>query len=489
MQATSLVLVAACAAICGANRAAAAAANEGDNAAAYATLCSAVAVLSRPYAAPATAELNPAILSEAQALNFSLHHPEAAAELAAENVDSRDKLKKEGKAHKLTSADTFNDYKAKAKTAAAMAKERHYARLKRTPINAFLISQITSVITSLETAYREATALDTKQKATDANKKMNQALYGTETADNTVKVALTDGDKTREKLCGKPGDANVASAAGTSLKQDIMCLCAIKGGGGGATACATFTAALSKQGDADVDLAEDWAKLKERCGSLHPETEPTATTIRATAAAVTTAIARSTDTAGKVTHLLGKTTDHANTGSCVGDTATGSGTCVYYGRGTAANIKYQIAWIDNMLAAARAIDDAEATAKQKEELVDKITKLNSTLASLAKAAMEAPTAASPTTERAPQQPATKTAEDKEKVCNAVGSDEGECDKLKDKGCIFNKQDKKCTLSDKAKETAKEAETQPGKDDKTTNTTASSNSFVIHKAPLLLAFFL
>nr|APD73779.1 variant surface glycoprotein 1125.1602 [Trypanosoma brucei] len=262
MQATSLVLVAACAAICGANRAAAAAANEGDNAAAYATLCSAVAVLSQPYAAPATAELNPAILSEAQALNFSLHHPEAAAELAAENVDSRDKLKKEGKAHKLTSADTFNDYKAKAKTAAAMAKERHYARLKRTPINAFLISQITSVITSLETAYREATALDTKQKATDANKKMNQALYGSETADNTVTVALTNGGKTREKLCGKPGDTNVASAAGTSLKQDIMCLCGVKGGGGGGTACATFSAALSKQGDNDVDLAEDWAKLK-----------------------------------------------------------------------------------------------------------------------------------------------------------------------------------------------------------------------------------
>nr|APD73248.1 variant surface glycoprotein 1125.486 [Trypanosoma brucei] len=473
-----MLLVVASYSIWTAERATAAAAGKDDNAAAYATLCSATAVLSQAYSAPQGPQLNEAILTEAQALNFSLHHPGAAAELAAENVDSRDKLNKEGKAHKLTSPETFNQYKAKAKTAAKMAKEREYARLKKTLNNAFLISQITSLLDELETAYKTATALDTKQKATDANKKMNQALYGSETADNTVMVALSAGGKTREKLCGKPGDSNENSVAGSSLKQDIMCLCGLKGDGSGADACAAFSAALSKQGSNDADLAEDWAKLKERCTALHPNSEPTATTLRATTAAVATAIAKSTDKDGKVTHLLGKTTDHANTGGCIGDTATGSGTCVYYGRGIGDNIKYPIAWIDNMLAAARAIDDAEAIAKQKEELVDKITTLNSTLASLAKAAMEAPTTATATTEQAAQQTATKTAEDKQKVCEAAGNSEDKCKALKEQGCTFNKESKKFELNEDVKvKLEKENQETGGKNEKTGSKNETGSNFL------------
>nr|APD73159.1 variant surface glycoprotein 1125.352 [Trypanosoma brucei] len=79
----------------------------------------------------------------------------------------------------------------------------------------------------------------------------------------------------------------------------------------------------------------------------------------------------------------------------------------------------------------------------------------------------------------------------EKLCNAAKDDQGECDKLKDKGCIFKedgKDGKKCTLSEEGKQSAQKAsENQTGTDGKT-NTTGS-NSIVIHKTPFLLAVLL
>nr|AGH61094.1 variant surface glycoprotein 536 [Trypanosoma brucei]APD73128.1 variant surface glycoprotein 1125.305 [Trypanosoma brucei] len=88
---------------------------------------------------------------------------------------------------------------------------------------------------------------------------------------------------------------------------------------------------------------------------------------------------------------------------------------------------------------------------------------------------------------------TKSAAEKEKECNTKGKDkQDECEKLKEKGCVFNKDGndgEKCTLSEEGKKEAEKAAKQEtgGKDSKT-NTTGS-NSFVINKAPLLLAFLL
>nr|AGH61169.1 variant surface glycoprotein 611 [Trypanosoma brucei] len=77
----------------------------------------------------------------------------------------------------------------------------------------------------------------------------------------------------------------------------------------------------------------------------------------------------------------------------------------------------------------------------------------------------------------------------EQICNEK-KDAETC--RKDKNCQYDdkkKEEPKCVLSDKGKEAEaeKEASKETGKDEKT-NTTGS-NSFVIHKAPLLLAFFI
>nr|AGH61186.1 variant surface glycoprotein 630 [Trypanosoma brucei] len=69
-------------------------------------------------------------------------------------------------------------------------------------------------------------------------------------------------------------------------------------------------------------------------------------------------------------------------------------------------------------------------------------------------------------------------------CN--GKEEGECGTTK--GCEWNKTEEKCKLTEGAQKDAEKAKQEIGKDDKTTNTTGS-NSFVIKRAPLLLAVLL
>nr|APD73066.1 variant surface glycoprotein 1125.225 [Trypanosoma brucei] len=87
---------------------------------------------------------------------------------------------------------------------------------------------------------------------------------------------------------------------------------------------------------------------------------------------------------------------------------------------------------------------------------------------------------------------TEAAENKEKICNAAKDDQKACEKLKNKGCVFNndgEENKKCRLSEEGKQAAEKANQETEGKTGTTNTTGS-NSFVINKAPLLLvALFL
>nr|AGQ50180.1 variant surface glycoprotein [Trypanosoma brucei] len=77
----------------------------------------------------------------------------------------------------------------------------------------------------------------------------------------------------------------------------------------------------------------------------------------------------------------------------------------------------------------------------------------------------------------------------EKICGEAKDDEDKCKGLKDKGCSFNEQDKKCELKKDVKEKLEKSNQETeGNDGKRTNTTGS-NSFVINKAPLFLAFLL
>nr|CAI77642.1 variant surface glycoprotein Buteba 5 [Trypanosoma brucei brucei] len=96
-------------------------------------------------------------------------------------------------------------------------------------------------------------------------------------------------------------------------------------------------------------------------------------------------------------------------------------------------------------------------------------------------------------EEAKRQQSPKSAKEKEKECHTKGQDkQEECEKLESQGCVFNKDGKdgeKCTLKKEVETELEKATTsEEGKDGKATNTTGS-NSFVIKKSFLFLAFLL
>nr|APD74492.1 variant surface glycoprotein 1125.3128 [Trypanosoma brucei] len=87
-----------------------------------------------------------------------------------------------------------------------------------------------------------------------------------------------------------------------------------------------------------------------------------------------------------------------------------------------------------------------------------------------------------------QETTKKKSKTQEQICNKI-KDATECGK--NENCTYDEskpKGKKCTLSEEGKKEAEKAAKQEGKDGKTTNITAS-NSFVIHRAPLLIAVLL
>nr|AGH60025.1 variant surface glycoprotein 1085 [Trypanosoma brucei] len=85
----------------------------------------------------------------------------------------------------------------------------------------------------------------------------------------------------------------------------------------------------------------------------------------------------------------------------------------------------------------------------------------------------------------------ESSKNSEKICNDIG-DKNETGCKNTSGCHFvstNPEGKKCTLNtEAAKKVAEETNQETAKDGKTTNTTGR-NSFIIHKAPLVLAFLI
>nr|AGH60997.1 variant surface glycoprotein 428 [Trypanosoma brucei] len=435
----------------------------GANAQTYAKLCTSVAALITPYSGAEPAAINTDILADALALNFSLNHPQATNEPNEPTATERKKLPKTGEATKLTTDETFGEIRARAQAAAALAKSKQFAKVQPTPQNADLVHTAISVITEIATTADKATNIKPEQATQEANRLLNQALYGVDTPDDSIKIAISAGGKTRIKLCGQTGNANDDSQAGSSLKHDIMCVCGVHTDTGGTAACATFSAALSVKAEDDTELKPDWIKLKERCKQLSKPTRPTAAGLRAAAAAATSYIAASASADGKYSHLLGKTTDHANTG-CSGDDTAGNGPCVYYGRQTADAINFPVQWIEHMLQAAEKISEAENQARQRTTLAERLTELNRTLAATAVAAMKRPSVLHTNGGVQAHAPAGKK---KEQMCHELKSPE-QC--ATNDNCRYDKdkpEEPKCVLSDKGKQAAeKEAETQVGKDGKT-----------------------
>nr|AGH60355.1 variant surface glycoprotein 1424 [Trypanosoma brucei] len=355
------------------------------NAAAYAMLCKTLNAIAKPYAAPPAAVIDPNIEAEALAFNFSMHHPTAAEELAKEETTERNKLKKTSEAFQVTTDDTFGKNKSTATMAMELRKNKHFSNLKATAHNRHLVASVARIVQQIQETAAAATAADTLGQQASAQKYLNQAIYRADTLNDDIKLTASGG-KTRAQSCGTTGADNAQSTTGTSIKHDIMCLCGVVSGNSGTDVCHTFTAALSKAVGNDAELKPGWIKLKAGCTAMGEQTRPDAETTAAAATAAETYIARARTTDGKISHLLGYHETSASSG-CTGDDTANQGTCVYYGKGTGADLKYTIKWIDNMRQAATAMAAAEKVAEKRQRLVEKLQALNATLAATASAAM------------------------------------------------------------------------------------------------------
>nr|QCP69501.1 variable surface glycoprotein [Trypanosoma evansi] len=155
----------------------------------------------------------------------------------------------------------------------------------------------------------------------------------------------------------------------------------------------------------------------------------------------------------------------------------------------------ELAWATKIETAAAAMRAGATAASTSNALAASLT-----LLSKAAEGLESESklfAAASTGQSSGSQPATeqlRATKEAEQVCKTADDNQKECENLKDKGCVFNPkggEGKKCTLSEEAKQKAAEKEANQetgGKDGKATNTTGS-NSFVINKTPLWLAFLL
>nr|APD73683.1 variant surface glycoprotein 1125.1489 [Trypanosoma brucei] len=288
------------------------------NATAYAMLCKTFNVIAKPYAAPDSPVIDPKIETEALAFNFSMHHPTATEELAKEEYTERSKLKQTSEAFQVTTDETFAKAKATAQAAMELRKNKHYANLKAEAANQHLIASIEHIVQQIKETAAAARATDIKTEAAAVQKYLNQAIYGSDTADDKIKLTASGG-KTRAQSCGTTGADNAQSTTGTSIKHDMMCLCAVAADSTGTDVCHTFETALSVAATNDAELSPDWLKLKGGCEAMGEQANPTAQMTAAAAEAAATYIAKA-GSASKLSHLLGYHQTDANTG-CTGTSA------------------------------------------------------------------------------------------------------------------------------------------------------------------------
>nr|AGQ50011.1 variant surface glycoprotein [Trypanosoma brucei] len=329
-----------------------------------------------------------------------------------------------------------------------------------------------------------------------ANTELRKALYGDETINggfqdgnsifkSTNKDKVFGNSHSHNKNCGGENinSATTGSNAGITIANDIFCLC-IHGEHGSKKLCTdqgtTITASTDIGSTTATSIATEWDKLMSACPD--PQEHPTSSEIR-------TAI-------NAVLSLIGGNTNNPSTGNAQGrryvlgyidNTATGctgaaKQTCVSYHVHLKHTKKTEIPWVKTATDALSKLDKVQAPIPN-EIMLPQLTALNAS--AWQEYALGFVTNQTPGAHAAAKSTDTDTAQQTdiaEKSCNEAKTHAACKNKT---GCTYDATNKKCTLSEEGKQPAENtaAGNQAGTDGKNT---AGSNSFVINKAPLLLA---
>nr|CAI77647.1 variant surface glycoprotein Mul 4 [Trypanosoma brucei brucei] len=322
--------------------------------------------------------------------------------------------------------------------------------------------------------------------ATSTAQLCKDALYG---QGKTSSDGLAAGHATRANVCSDEA-AGTNNKAGTALFWDVLCLC------GGSSTHANTKQACGKGLEAS-ETRTDWTPntndqaagdpLIQHCATFGGAGHLNAVTLESAWAALQTQIKTDSNTnAGKPLVLGAVDASGAAFTGCTGNKVTNGGQCVQYKAKHFSNGETTIPWLSALRRAAEKAKSDEDNAKKAQQVEKELQLLNDTVIAILVGEKTTTTTAASAEESASK----KQQEEAEANCNKIEKDT-DC-KAKPK-CAWDgtakDPNKKCTLSEEAKkEAAKEAaEKQTGTDGKT-NTTGS-NSFVIKKAPLLLAVLL
>nr|AGQ50193.1 variant surface glycoprotein [Trypanosoma brucei] len=341
------------------------------------------------------------------------------------------------------------------------------------------LRSIAAQANKLEMTMKPLKAFLSDGKINKINENLRKALYGGDGELSTPTLGKSFGadGSSWNNLC--KGKENRKSIAG-----DFFCICTTSSGGDKVCSNAYDHNTFNDQ----TAITSGWSKLRQSCGTRAPATA-SRTTIAGAIAQWRGALKQKTDGSSDLSVWLGAS---SNAGAACAGAATNS--CVDYSdffKKTGGQDLSTLPWLQALTGAATQITQAEETAAAVKSLQAQMQALQGASVEIYSAAASGvlakemtiaiPTA--PPTQREPQaQTQKKQAELAETECNAA-KDEDEC-KTKT-GCIYDKANKKCTLSEEGKQPAENtaAGNQAGTDGKNT---AGSNSFVINKAPLLLA---
>nr|APD73967.1 variant surface glycoprotein 1125.2085 [Trypanosoma brucei] len=254
--------------------------------------------------------------------------------------------------------------------------------------------------------------------------------------------------------------------------------------------CDETQTADKDSGSNNVNFRAKWNKLVEACNKLIKPEDLTISAVQRAANAVASALGQKTATQTNYDNVLGTIAGDGSTG-CKGNKASQEGKCVVYKSGLTTEGTDAVQWLRHLQAAAQAEESRNNALRQLETKANRLASLTKTLErlflALRNSATTSETAHTPAPAAAKSTKANK--EEAEKECNKIGK---EADCKANPKCTRNTEEKdetkKCTLSEEGKQAAENtaAGNQAGTDGK--NTTGS-NSFVINKAPLLLAVLL
>nr|APD72577.1 variant surface glycoprotein 1125.24 [Trypanosoma brucei] len=304
-----------------------------------------------------------------------------------------------------------------------------------------------------------------------------KALYG---GQDKEEQNPNDVPETRADTCGSTN--NGKNKAGKSIRRDLACICLPATKNQPKNVCCP---------DCDISTVTSWddaksaatlfSHLAENCGHYAPTQEISTGHLNVALAAFFDKIGGIHGTTAKKIFVLGHL-DGTGDNDCNGQSAANAGICVIYKTAVNSPKKPVIAWIEAAKKAAEAADNITENAKVLETLKLELKVLKQTAEELNITAPQH----SETAEQAKPDFNSKTFSAEAK-CTPQNKTPEECPSSH---CDYNE---KATDGNKCKakpgtETAAAGTGEPPAGT-STNNTGNNNSFVVKKAPLLLAFLL